>query len=126
MTEPIRNELDLDAVEPSSPFYRNHTVSIQPNELVTIDVEATVTTSAVVWDLVFDLVIGGQRRTMTVMRPDGSHFRTTAWSDHRKPDLDVSYPTQDYATGYTMHLGVGPKDPHRWIFCVPSDCRFGA
>jgi len=128
----IKTDLDLDKTnEASATYFANHSISLQPGESATIDLNAAVTQSAVVWDLVLDVVVEGEHRTVTVTRGPGLHFRTAAWSDgrqHSNPD-DPAPPYGMYSHGFLYDVGLPrpgrPADqPGGWKSCVPSDCSY--
>jgi hypothetical protein len=118
----IKTDLDLDRTrDTSSTYFADHWVSLQPGESVTIDLNATVTKSAVVWDLLLDVVVEGKHETVAVTRAPGVPFRTGAWADrkhHGNPD-DSAPPYQMYSTGFLYDVS-GPG----WKSCVPKNCSF--
>jgi len=108
--ENIDDHMDLDEAWPSSDHFVNHGVSIAPGESVTIDLTVSATKSAVVWDLVFDVVVQGERREVVVDRRIGSPFRTAGFADMRSHGADSGMPIPygSYSSVYWFDIDSPP------------------
>ena len=114
----IRTDLDLDRVNGSATYFRDHSISLQPGETVTIDLNAAANKSAVVWDLVFDVVLGGEQRTVTVTRARGLHFRTSPGAADDKYSRGFFSDIEQPNGGWTPCRPKVPRD------CLPPPPHF--
>lgn len=55
------------------------------------------------WDIVLELKVAGESRTMVVGRPGGRHFRTTGYPSGDAPRKD-QHPFRMYLTAYGWSL----------------------
>ena len=108
----IRTDLQLDRAEPTAGYFADHHIKLAPNESATLDVRAEALRSAVVWDLVLDVVADGRRTSLLVTRADGQHFRTAGWVDeqhHRSGPAgadDSPPPWQEYQHAIVFDVGA--------------------
>ncbi|WP_199512781.1 hypothetical protein [Nucisporomicrobium flavum] len=138
----VRVDLRLDQAQPAAGYFADHHLNLGPNESETLDVRAEALESAVVWDLVLDVVADGELTRTVVTRADGRHFRTSGWADgrhHRTGPAGVDdspAPWQRYRQAFVFDLtaqtydqqgGLLRQDPAKvWRRCTGPGLLDGA
>jgi hypothetical protein len=73
-----------------NPYFAKNYVTLEKNEVITFEIAAETTSSYCEWNLRLDLLVDGQRQTMTIRAGD-QPFRTTVKAGHYRAAFEWAW-----------------------------------